>query len=300
MRNALAEQLLAVRPEETHQGREADEPLLMVDGHFDDEFTVAHPRSVIDDLDLGIGGSSLVQGAAGRLCDGGPESRAHSNAALPPRVDLEDLAALDAVKPVLLPMKVANSRPLRSSTPFVFRWDLVEHLRGPRTTSCSDRVSGFGVEEVEVADVDGQRDTLAGRDRHTRVDPRDALRRGRTRDIPGRLRRRRVWRPHAASAPWTLLASVVKWTSDSLPRASTSSTRAARVVFGSASPPSATVRCSGRIPHHELAVLPGDKAGAPMSEIGRKGEPLRSEREHEPYPRAPRSRPRTGSSAESR
>ncbi len=73
MGNALAEQLLAVRPEEAHQGREADEPLLMVDGHFDDEVAVAHPRSVIRDLDLGIGGSGIDQGAAGRLCYGRPE-----------------------------------------------------------------------------------------------------------------------------------------------------------------------------------------------------------------------------------
>ena len=48
MRNALAEQLLAVRPEETHEGREGDEPLLMVVVHLDDEVAVPHPRSVID------------------------------------------------------------------------------------------------------------------------------------------------------------------------------------------------------------------------------------------------------------
>ena len=67
MGNALTEQLLAVRPEETHQGREADEPLLMVVVHLDDEVTVAHPRPVTADLDLGIGRSGLAQGAAGRL-----------------------------------------------------------------------------------------------------------------------------------------------------------------------------------------------------------------------------------------
>ena len=43
-----------------------------------------------------VAGSGLAQGAAGRLCHGRSESRAHSNAALPPRVDLEDLAALAA------------------------------------------------------------------------------------------------------------------------------------------------------------------------------------------------------------
>jgi hypothetical protein len=73
MGNALAEQLRAVRPEESHEGREGDEPLLIVVAHFDDEVAVAHPRSAIEDLYLGIGGSGLVQGAAGRLCYGRPE-----------------------------------------------------------------------------------------------------------------------------------------------------------------------------------------------------------------------------------
>ena len=95
MGNALAEQLLAVRPEEPHQGRETDEPLLVVVVHLDDEVAVAHPRSVVADLDLDIGDSGFVQSAARRLCYRCRESRAHSGAALPPRVDLEDLAALD-------------------------------------------------------------------------------------------------------------------------------------------------------------------------------------------------------------
>ena len=95
MGKALAEELLAVGPEETHERRERDEPVLGVVAHLDDEVTVAHPRPVIADLDLRIDGSGLAQGAAGRLCYGRPEGRAHSNAALPPRVDLEHLAALE-------------------------------------------------------------------------------------------------------------------------------------------------------------------------------------------------------------
>jgi hypothetical protein len=73
MGNALSQRLLAVRPEETDQGREADEPVLMVVVHLDDEATVPHPRSVIEDLDLGIGDSALAQCAAARLRDRRPE-----------------------------------------------------------------------------------------------------------------------------------------------------------------------------------------------------------------------------------
>ena len=46
---------------------------------------------VVADLDLGTGCSTRVQGTAGGLRDGSAERRAHSSAALPPRVDLEDL-----------------------------------------------------------------------------------------------------------------------------------------------------------------------------------------------------------------
>ena len=76
------------------RGGKADEPLLVVVVHLDDEVAVAHPRSVVEDLDLGIGDSGLGQGAAGRLRYRRPEGRAHPSAALAPRVDLEDLAAL--------------------------------------------------------------------------------------------------------------------------------------------------------------------------------------------------------------
>ena len=93
MRNALAEQVLAVRPEETHQRRERDEPVLMVVVDLDDEVTVAHPHSVIADLDLSIGGPGLAQGTAGRLRYGRSERCADSRAVLPPRVDLENFAA---------------------------------------------------------------------------------------------------------------------------------------------------------------------------------------------------------------
>ena len=51
MGNALAEELVAVAREETNQRREAGEPLLMVVVDLDDEIAVAHPRSVIPDLD---------------------------------------------------------------------------------------------------------------------------------------------------------------------------------------------------------------------------------------------------------
>src|SRR3954447_26174303 len=118
MRNALAEQLLAVRPEETHEGRERDEPLLGVVVHLDDEVTVAHPRSVGVDLDLCIGNAGgLAQGAAGRLRDGWPESRAHSSAALPPRVDLEDLAALEHGEPGLATYERRHCRFLAAPDP---------------------------------------------------------------------------------------------------------------------------------------------------------------------------------------
>src|SRR2546423_12439801 len=82
------------------------------------------------------------------------------------------------VKPVSLPVNVAKF-------PFL----------------CSDGVAGLGVEEVEPADVDGEVDTILGRDRHTRVDPCDAFRRGRTRDVARHLRGRGVCRPHAAPVP---------------------------------------------------------------------------------------------------
>jgi hypothetical protein len=82
--NALAEQLGPVRPEETHQRREADEPILVVVVHLDDEVAVAHPRPVVGGLDLGVDDSGLVQGAPGRLRHGRPDGRPHSSAALPP------------------------------------------------------------------------------------------------------------------------------------------------------------------------------------------------------------------------
>ena len=93
--NALAKQLSAVRPEETHEGRERHKPLLAIVVHLDDEVAVAHPRPVVEDLDLGLGGSFSDQGTAGRFRDRAPERRAQPNAAVPPCVDLENLAALE-------------------------------------------------------------------------------------------------------------------------------------------------------------------------------------------------------------
>src|SRR5262249_434647 len=72
-----------------------DEPITTVVVHLDDEVAVAHPRPVVGDLDKGVGGSALVQCAAGRLCDRPCERRTDSSAALPPGVDLENLAALE-------------------------------------------------------------------------------------------------------------------------------------------------------------------------------------------------------------
>src|SRR5262249_61263957 len=61
-------------------------------------------------------------------------------------------------------------------------------LRDLRAVGCSDRLAGLGIEEVEPSDVDGERDTVSGRDRHAWVDPRDALGGRRTRESPrGRL-----------------------------------------------------------------------------------------------------------------
>ena len=135
---------------------------------------------------------------------------------------------------------------------------------------------------------------------NARVDPRDTLRRGRTRDIPGRVRRSRDLRVHAPPLFRTVLASVEKWTSDSLPRASTSSTRAASVVSRSAS----LALGHGQV----LGTDTRPRACEPRRRRGR-GDAVRDRREGRAaairararaHPRAPRSRPRTGSSAASR
>ena len=99
--NALGEQLRAVRPEEADQGRERDEPVIVVVDHLDDEVAVAHPRPAVGDLDLDLADRGVEQGAARRLGHGCPEGRADTSAALPPRVDLEDLAALEHREPRL-------------------------------------------------------------------------------------------------------------------------------------------------------------------------------------------------------
>ena len=83
----------------------------------------------------------------------------------------------------------------------------------------------------------------------------------------------------------TVLASVEKWTSDSLPSDSTSSTRTASVLSRAASASSAeeaTVRYSGRIPTTSLRPSVADETRTTPPEVGRKREPLRSEREDEP------------------
>ena len=86
-----------------------------------------------------------------------------------------------------------------------------------------------------------------------------------------------------------LLASVEKWTSDSLPRASTSSTCAASVVLPVRVAPLGHRQVLGTDTHHDLAALAGHEAGTTMSEVDGKGEPLRAEREHESI-RGPRDR----------
>ena len=91
--------------------------------------------------------------AAGRLRYGRPEGRAHSSAALPPRVDLEDLAALEHREAGLA---------------------AYERCQFPFLAFALAFLSGLGVEEVEAVDVDRERDTVA-----------DAIRtRGSTRATP--------------------------------------------------------------------------------------------------------------------
>ncbi len=109
MGNALAEQLRAVGPEKPHQGREADEPLLRVVAHLDDEVSVAQTRSAGEDLDAGSGDAGLAQGAPGRLRHRRAEGRAHPSAALAPRFDLENLAALEHREAGLVPYERRHS-----------------------------------------------------------------------------------------------------------------------------------------------------------------------------------------------
>src|SRR5262249_41664484 len=94
MRKLLAEELGPVRSEEAHQGRGRDQPVLPGDPHLRDQAAVAHPRPVLEDLDVRIRRAGLVKGAAGGLCHGAPERRANPGPALPPRVYLEELSAL--------------------------------------------------------------------------------------------------------------------------------------------------------------------------------------------------------------
>ena len=119
MGNALAEQLLAVRPEETHQGREADEPLLMV---------VVALRRRGRRCACALGPRRSRPGhrwlrlrprrcRASRLSE--PPSVERTRAPLSPHASTwRTSPPSSTVKPVLLPMKVANSRFLLSSTPF--------------------------------------------------------------------------------------------------------------------------------------------------------------------------------------
>src|ERR1019366_4362412 len=171
--------------------------------------------------------------------------------------------ASSMVKPVLLPMKVANSLSLLLSTPLVFRRSL---WRDPRTIGCSDRLSGLGVEEAQPADVNGERDTVPGRDRHARIDPCDAFRRRRARDLPVH---RGFCRPRArsvADCPRVRRVMDERFVAEDLDELDACSERRLSVR----APTLGDGQVLGTDPDHELASLAGDQAGGTMTEVSRK------------------------------
>ncbi len=242
----------------------------MVLVHLDDEVPVAHPCSA----SRARLGQRWLRPRPRRCRASLLRTRRESIAlstALPLRVTWRTSPLCSTVKPVSLAMKVATSLSLFSSTLLVFSGSRgtvrsPDHrlLRSRRRSR--RRRSGGGPR---------RRRARHGRrvNRHTRIDPRDAFRRGRTRVSPDPARPSGV---HAPPLFRTLLASVEKWTSDSLPRTSTSSTRAASVLFTSA--PYLRPRSGARAGYPPRTC--GScwrRGGDDGAEIGGKDQPLRSE-----------------------
>ena len=67
MGDALSEQLLPVRTEETDQGREVQELLPLAVGHLDYDLAVTHERSAVRYLDVGPAGPRVSERAPGRF-----------------------------------------------------------------------------------------------------------------------------------------------------------------------------------------------------------------------------------------
>jgi hypothetical protein len=89
--DALGEQLLAVRAEETDQRGKVQEAPVVVLAYFDYEIPVAHERAAVGYLDLDVAESWLLKGVPGRLPYGSVKARPDTRTILTPGTDFQQL-----------------------------------------------------------------------------------------------------------------------------------------------------------------------------------------------------------------
>ena len=159
-----------------------------------------------------------------------------------------------------------------------------------RGVGCSDRVAGLGVEEVEAIDVDRERELIADGDPDARIDARDAFGRRRAGDVSGSVSVRVCREDAAAVADRPRVGREVdeRLVAERLDELGPHGERPLASGFCAV-----RRRSHGQVlgpdPDHELASLGSGESRAAPPDVGRKREPLRSEREDEPI-RRPRDR----------